>query len=161
MLVAFFGESAPDVTDEASYGPVVSALKEAASQAKEAGVVLGLENSLNPKENKDLIGMIDHSAVKVYYDPDNMYRFGHGDAAVPGIELLGGEQIAGVHMKNNGRLLQQKGRVDWAAAFRALTEIGYDGWLIFETQHESHEQCKEMTRRNIAYVKEHFCPPPG
>lgn len=161
MLVAFFGKNAPDMTDKQSYGSVVSILKEAAPRAQEAGIVLGLENSLSPKGNKDLVDRIEHPAVKVYYDPDNMYQYGHGEEAVPGIELLGPERIVAFHAKNKGRILQETWRIDWAAAFQALTEIRYDGWLVFETQHKNHQECKEMTQHNIAFIKEHFCPPPG
>jgi len=159
MLVAFFRKNAPDMTDKQSYGPVVSLLREVAPRAQEAGVILGLENSLSPKDNTDLIDRIDHPAVKVYYDPDNMYHYGHGEKAIPGIELLGPERIAAVHVKNNGHILQEKLRIDWTAAFQALTEIAYDGWLVFESKHESHKQCKEMTRQNIIFIKEHFRPP--
>ena len=159
MLVAFFGKNAPDMKDEKSYGPVVSILKDAAPRAQEVGIILALENSLSPKENKELVDRIDHPAVKVYYDPDNMVQYGHGAEAVPGIELLGAERIAGFHAKNKGRILQESGRVDWVAAFNALTGINYDGWLIFETQHKSHQTCKEMTKQNIAFIKEHYRPP--
>ena len=161
MLVAFFGKNAPDMADRQSYGPVVSILRDVATRAQEAGIILGLENSLSPKENRDLVDIIDHPAVKVYYDPDNMYQYGHGDEAVPGIELLGPARIAGFHAKNEGRILRETWRIDWAAAFGALTEIRYDGWLVFETQHENHQQCREETVQNIAFIKEHFRPPPG
>lgn len=161
MLIAFFRDDAPDMTSEESYGPVVSVLREIAPKAQEAGIILGLENSLSPQENKSLVDMVDHPAVKVYYDLDNMYHYGHGEDAVPGIELLGNERIATVHVKNNGRLLQDHWRIDWPAAFEALTGIAYDGWLIFETRHESHEQCKAMTKENIALIEQHFRPPRG
>ena len=161
MLVAFFGKNAPDMADRQSYDPVVSVLRDVAPRAQEAGIVLGLENSLSPKENRDLVDRIDHPCVKVYYDLDNMYQYGHGEEAVPGIELLGPARIAAVHVKNKGRILQETWRIDWAAAFQALTEIRYGGWLVFETQHESHQECKEMTKQNIAFIKEHFRPPPG
>jgi L-ribulose-5-phosphate 3-epimerase len=161
ILVAFFGKNAPNMVDKQSYEPVVSLLRDVAPRAQEAGILLGLENSLSPKDNKDLVDRIGHPAVKVYYDLDNMYQYGHGAEAVPGIELLGLERIAAVHVKNKGRILQETGRIDWAAAFQALTEIRYDGWLVFETQHKSHQQCKEMTRQNIAFIKDHFRPPLG
>ena len=161
MLVAFFGKNAPDMADKQSYGPVVSILKDVAPRAQEAGIVLGLENSLSPKENSQLVDRIGHPAVKVYYDPDNMYQHGHGDEAVPGIDLLGPSRIAAVHVKNKGRILQETWRIDWAVAFGALTEIRYDGWLVFETQHKNHQACKEMTQQNIAFIKEHFRPPLG
>ena len=161
MLVAFFRENAPDMTDKQSYGPVVSLLKEVAPHAQEAGVVLGLENSLSPKDNMDLVDRIDHPCVKVYYDLDNMYHYGHGKDAISGIEWLGLERIAAIHVKNNGRILQDAWRIDWASAFQVLTEIGYDGWLVFESRHKNHQECKEMTQQNIAFIKEHFRPPLG
>lgn len=161
MLVAFFGKNAPNMADKQSYEPIVSILKEIAPRAEEAGVILGLENSLSPKDNKDLVDRVDHPAVKVYYDPENMYQFGHPDQAVPGIALLGPERITAVHVKNKGRVLTDAWRVDWTAAFRSLTEMRYDGWLIFESEHKNHQECKETTRQNIAFIKEHFSPPLG
>ena len=161
MLVAFFKKDAPGMADKKSYVPVVSLLKEVAPRAQEAGIVLGLENSLSPKDNKDLVDRIEHPAVKVYYDPDNMFQYGHGKEAVPGIELLGLSRICAVHVKNKGRTIQETGRIDWAAALQALTKIRYDGWLVFETQHKNHNQCKEMIQQNITFIKEHFSPPPG
>jgi L-ribulose-5-phosphate 3-epimerase len=161
MLVAFFRKNAPDMSDKQSYGPIVSLLKDVALHAQEAGVILGLENSLSPKDNKDLVDRIDHPSVKVYYDLDNMYYYGHGKEAVPGIQLLGLERIAAVHVKNNGRVLQDAWRINWASAFQAMTEIAYDGWLVFESRHKSHQECRKMTQQNIAFIKEHFRPPPG
>src|SRR5512133_971826 len=72
VLVAFFGKGAPDMNVEASYGPVVSTLQKAATIAAEAGVVLGLENSLSPADNAKLVDLVGHSAVRVYYDLYNM-----------------------------------------------------------------------------------------
>lgn len=159
MLVAFFGKNAPNMTDKKSYEPVVTLLKEVAPHAEEAGVVMGLENSLSPKENMELVDRIDHSCVKVYYDLDNMFQYGHGNDAVAGIKLLGLDRIAAVHVKNKGRILQDNWRINWAGAFQALTEIGYDGWLVFESEHKSHQQCREMTQQNITFIKEHFVTP--
>lgn len=159
MLVAFFGRNAPNMADKESCEPIVSLLRDVAPRAQDAGIVLGLENSLSPQENKDLVDAVDHPAVKVYYDLDNMHQYGHGGEAVAGIELLGLERIAAVHVKNKGRVLQDAWRVDWAAALQALTAIRYDGWLVFESEHKSHPQCRDMTRQNIAFIKEHFRPP--
>ena len=161
MLVAFFGKNAPDMADKQSYGPIISVLRDVAPRAQEVGIVLGLENSLSPKDNRDLVDRIDHPSVKVYYDLDNMYQYGHGKQAVPGIGLLGPARITAVHVKNKGRILQEAWRIDWAAALQALTDINYDGWLVFESKHKNHQECREMTQQNIAFIKEHFRPPPG
>jgi L-ribulose-5-phosphate 3-epimerase len=159
MLIAFFRDNAPDMSDKNSYGPVVDILKAVAPRAREAGIILGLENSLSPADNKKLVDLIDDPNVQVYYDPDNMYYYGHEDEAVPGIKLLGKERIAAFHVKNNGRQLSHNWRVDWAKAFSELTGIQYEGWLIFESSHENHAECIKTTKANIEFIKNHFQPP--
>jgi sugar phosphate isomerase/epimerase len=159
MLIAFFGKSAPDMSDVVFYDRIVKILKEVAPRAKEAGIVIGLENSLSPADNKKLVDMVDDPNVKVYYDPENMYNFGHPNEAIPGIKLLGKERIAAVHVKNNGRLISNNWRVDWVQALQELTDIQYEGWLTFETDHTNHIQCVKETEENIDFIKTHFKPP--
>ena len=153
ILVAFFRANAPDMNDESSYGPVVELLREAARPARDAGVVLGLENSLSPADNKKLIDLIAEESVKVYYDPHNMEHYGHTDLSVPGIKLLGKERICQVHVKNEDRLIEEPGRVDWPAAFAAFNEIGYEGWYVFESKHTGPEQLIASTAKNIEFLK--------
>lgn len=159
MLVAFFDKSSPNMSDERAYGPVIDILKKVASRAREAGIVLGLENSLNPADNKKLIDLIGEPNVLVYYDLDNMYEYGYGQQAVAGIKILGKERLAAIHVKNKGQLLSHRWRVDWAGAFQALSDIQYEGWLMFETTHENYAQCIEETQENIAFIKKTFAPP--
>ena len=154
ILVAFFRDNCPSMDDESEYGPVVELLQRAAPAARDAGVVLGLENSLSPADNAKLVDLIADPAVKVYYDLDNVEFYEHTGLAVPGIELLGRERICQVHVKNEERLIEQPGRVDWRAAFAALKRIGYDGWYVFESRHSSREQMVEATERNIAFIRE-------
>ncbi|MEZ5393660.1 MAG: hypothetical protein R2724_12510 [Bryobacterales bacterium] len=92
--------------------------------------------------------------MKVYYDLDNCEYYKHTGQAVPGIELLGRDRICQVHVKNEARLIEEPGRVDWRAAFAALERIGYDGWYVFESSHSSREQMIEATERNIAFIRE-------
>ena len=108
-------------------------LREVAPRAAEAGVILGLENSLSPADNVKLVDLVGHPAVRVYYDVHNMATYRHGDQAVPGIKLLGKERICAVHVKNGMLRIEEPGPIDWPAAFRAFNEIGYDGWYVFET----------------------------
>lgn len=159
ILVAFFKESAPDMNLEASYGPVVSTLRKAAAAAADAGVVLGLENSLSPADNRKLVDLVGHPAVRVYYDLHNMATFGHGPEAVPGVKLLGRERICAVHVKNGNNLIEQPGPIDWPAAFAAFNEIGYDGWFTYETSHKSVAACLADTARNNAFLAKHIRMP--
>jgi sugar phosphate isomerase/epimerase len=159
ILVAFFKENGPDMNREESFGPVVSTLRKAAVAAADAGVVVGLENSLSPADNLKLVDLVGHPAVKVYYDLHNMATYGHGPEAVPGVKLLGRERICAVHVKNGDKLIEQPGPIDWAAAFAAFNEIGYDGWFTYETQHQSVVACLAETPRNNAFLAKHIHMP--
>jgi L-ribulose-5-phosphate 3-epimerase len=156
ILVAFFKKDAPDMDHEESYGPIVTTLRRAAAAAADAGVVLGLENSLSPAENVKLVDLINHPAVRVYYDLHNMATYGHGAEAVPGVKLMGRERICAVHVKNGDKLIEQPGPIDWAAAFAAFNEIGYDGWFTYETSHKTVGDCIADTARNNAFLEKHL-----
>ena len=159
ILVAFFKQDAPDMSREESYGPIVRMLQETARPAADAGVVMGLENSLSPADNKKLVDLVDHPAVQVYYDPYNMVYYGHGEEAIPGVKLLGRQRICAVHVKNGKNLVEEPGLIDWAAAIRALNEIRYDGWYVYETSHDSVQDCIEDTGKNNAFLERHVRMP--
>jgi sugar phosphate isomerase/epimerase len=153
ILVAALGNNCPKMDNEASYGPVVELLRKMAPVAAGSGVTLGIENSLGVEGNKKLIDLVNEPAVRVYWDLDNVEMYGHTGESVKGLESLGASRICQVHCKNEDRLLEQPGRVDWAAAFKKLKQIGYEGWYVFETRHSSPEQCVEATRKNIDFLK--------
>jgi L-ribulose-5-phosphate 3-epimerase len=159
ILAAFFNQSAPDMSREDSYGPVVANLKQAAPGAADAGVVIGLETSLSPADNAKLVDLVGHPAVRVYYDVYNMATFGHGSEAVPGVKLLGKDRICAVHVKNGDRLIEEPGPIDWAAAFAAFNEIGYEGWFTYETSHKSTSACLTDTARNSVFLAKHIRMP--
>ncbi len=155
ILAAFFRDNAPDMNDESSYGPVVQLLRAAAPTAADAGVIIGLENSLSPADNKKLADLVNHPSVKIYYDLFNMAFYGHAAEVIPGVALLGKERICQVHAKNGEKLLSEPGPVDWPKALEALNKIGYDGWYVLETKHSSPEQVVEATRTNIEFLRSH------
>jgi sugar phosphate isomerase/epimerase len=161
ILLAFFKQNAPDMNESVSYEPVVALLQKTARDAANAGVVMGLENSLSPGDNKKLVDLVDHPAVGVYYDPHNMAHYGHADQAVPGIRLLGKSRLAMVHVKNGNSLIEQPGPIDWPAAFQQFNEIQYDGWYIYETAHESTADCIEDTKKNNSFLRSHILMPTG
>jgi len=159
ILLAFFRQNAPDMTSEQSYGPIVSMLQDTAKYAADAGVIMGLENSLSPADNKKLVDLVDHPAVGVYYDLHNMAYYGHGNQAIPGVKLLGKERICMVHVKNQNMLLEEPGLIDWAAAFRQFNDIQYEGWYVYETGHDSTRDCIEDTKKNNAFLQKHVKMP--
>jgi L-ribulose-5-phosphate 3-epimerase len=161
LLAAFFDKSAPNMNDESSYGPLVELLQRGAPLAADMGITLGLENSLSPADNLRLLNLVDHPSVKVYYDVANFVSFGFADQAISGIALLGKERICQVHVKNEARLISEPGLIDWTDAFRAFNNIGYEGWYIFESEHNSRSQMIEATKKNIGFMKEHCRMPTG
>ena len=155
LLLAFFKKQAPDMTRKDSYGPIVAMLREVAPRASDAGVKLGLENSLSPADNARLVDLVGHPAVGVYYDLHNMAFYGHGEHAIPGIKLLGKERICAVHVKNGDKLIEEPGPIDWAAAFREFNAIGYEDWYVYETSHDNIEDCIKDTQRNNVFLRQH------
>lgn len=159
LLLAFFQSHAPDMTNKDAYAPIVAMLKATAASAADAGVVLGLENSLSPADNARLVDMVGHPAVRVYYDLHNMATYGHGEQAIAGVQLLGKERICAVHVKNGDQRIDEPGPIDWAAAFRALNEIGYEGWYVYESNHDSVQDCIQDTEKNNTFLRQHVRMP--
>jgi sugar phosphate isomerase/epimerase len=153
ILVAAFNKNCPQMDSEASYGPVVTMLQKIAGAASNAGVTIGLETSLSPADDAKLVDLVARPSVKVYYDADNVERFGHKDASVPGYAVLGLKRIGQIHVKNEGNLLEEPGRVNWSAAIAEIKKLGYKGWLVFESSHRDAEQCVEATTKNIAFMR--------
>src|SRR5262245_38310523 len=72
ILVAFFSKG--DLLDsggkvkKADVDIVVKRLQAAAPRAKDAGVILGIENYLDAEQNARILDRIGHESVKIYYD---------------------------------------------------------------------------------------------
>jgi len=151
ILIALYNDNCPKMDDESSYAPVVDLLQKLAPMAASANVSLGLETSLSPSDEKKLLTLINHPAVRSYYDTTNCEGY-HPGEAVPGIKLMG-PRIVQCHFKNGDQLLEaQNSPVDWRAALKALNAIHYSGWYVFETKHSSPEQCIQATTENIKFV---------
>lgn len=152
-LTTAFRNNCPDMSHEESYGPAVALLQSVASAAADAGVTIAMETTLTPADDKKLIDLVDRPSVKVNYDADNTESFGYHGQGVLGFEVLGAARIGQIHLKNEDRLLEEPGRIDWVAALKAVRGIGYRGWLVLETRHSAPEQCIEATRKNVEFIK--------
>lgn len=152
VLVPGFRETCPKMDDEASYGPVVQLLKKLAPVAEDSGIALGLELSLTTDEYVKLLGLVDHPAVRAYWDATGTESMVHNGEGIKGIEVLGAK-IVQMHLKNNREpLMEVPGLVDWSKAWPAIRKSGFEGWFVFETPHASPEACIEETKKNIAWV---------
>jgi sugar phosphate isomerase/epimerase len=154
LLVPSFRANCPDLAKPEQFEPVAEMFRRLGPRAAEAGVVLGWENSLSPEDNKRAIDAIAHQSVRVYYDLDNMFHYEHKEHVVSGIRLLGRERICQVHVKNEERLLEETGRVDWRAALAEFKALDYEGWYVFESRHTGEAQLIESTTKNIRFLRE-------
>lgn len=131
LLVPFFGEMR--ITDQAGSERAITELKSLAPEAEEAGVVLAVECTLNAADTLQIIEGVGSSAVRVYFDMANALYYGYD----PVTEVRGlGSAIWQVHVKDatpDNIVPLRQGEVDVPGVIRALREIGYDGYLSFET----------------------------
>jgi sugar phosphate isomerase/epimerase len=154
ILVAFFGKGSlfeGRKVKTADVDKVVERLKAAAPKAKEAGVILGIENTLDAKQNAEILDRIGSPAVKIYYDCYNLQGQGYD---VPAEIRFLKDRIAIFHFKNGGDYLDN-GKLKFEPIAEAIKEIGYKGWIVLETSHPSKNAAAD-TKRNADYVRKLF-----
>ncbi len=134
---------------------VVEALRQIVPRAEDAGVALGLENTLSAKQNLEIIDQIGSKMAQVYYDLGN--STGNGYDVFNELRLLGNDRICEVHLKDwKTKLLgSEEGEVEFQKHAQVLTEIGYDKWLVLETSGRENK-FMEDTRANVAFAKRLF-----
>lgn len=141
--------------NDESVDSVVKTLRQIVPRARDAGVIIGLENTLSAKQNLQIIDRIGSDMVKVYYDVGNSWGNGYD---VPGeIRMMGNDLICEVHLKdwNTSMLGNEGAMVDMTVCAGALEDIGYDKWLVLETSGRRN-RFVEDTRANVAFVKKTF-----
>lgn len=156
ILVAFFGKGdlldAQGQVKQAELEVVVARLKAAAPRAKDAGVILAIENYLNGEQNARILDRIGHEAVQVYYDVYNTgVAKGHNVPA--DVRLLAG-RIAQFHFKNGPKYLDED-RAWFETVAAAIKGIGYRGWVVLETSSPSKDPVADA-RRNGQFVRQLF-----
>jgi L-ribulose-5-phosphate 3-epimerase len=153
ILVAFFGKGdllgpdgkvkAPDVD------VVVQRLKAAAPRAKDAGVILGIENYLDARENARILERVNHDSVRIYYDVFNTGATKGYD--VPAELRFLKDRVAQVHFKNGPNLLES-GQVKFEPIAAALKDINFKGWIVLETSSPSKDAVADV-KRNAAFAR--------
>jgi L-ribulose-5-phosphate 3-epimerase len=132
------------VRPEECFTRIVDALGGLAEQAREHGVIIGLENEHacnigTGEETGRLMVAIDHPNLKVVWDPANALVA--GETPFPdGYRRIPTSRIAHVHAKDctveDHRptwCALGEGAVGWTGQIAALANDGYRGWLSLET----------------------------
>jgi len=139
VLVPFLGKATIEL--ETELDRVIAGLDELAEDAENAGVVLGIESTLNVNQQLYLVSHLEaFTSVKVYYDTGNALARKFDPATF--LRDLGPDKVCQMHFKDV-RLRQDvppdfdmplgAGDVDFPAIASALQAMRYDGWIILET----------------------------
>jgi sugar phosphate isomerase/epimerase len=147
MLLPFFGKGA--LTTRAEMDHVGDALRALAPAAEEAGVILGLENTISAEDNVRIMDRARSTAVLVYYDVGNSTN--NGFDPVKEIRWLGARRICQIHLKDNPHYLGE-GKIHFPSLMRVIAETGFRGFANLETSSPSKSIEKDMAR-NLAYVR--------
>lgn len=149
------GEFSSYELDDQRVERVVAALRQIVPRAEDAGIALGLENTLTAKQNLDIIERIGSEIVQVYYDVGN--STGNGYDVPNEIRLLGRERICEVHLKDwKTKILgSPEGQVNMLKCAEAFAAINYNKWFVLETSGRKGKFIED-TRKNVAFVKKTF-----
>ncbi|HNT89731.1 MAG TPA: TIM barrel protein, partial [Candidatus Hydrogenedentes bacterium] len=132
---------------------VVQRLKDAAPRARDADVVLGLENTLSAKDNLMILDRVAHESVRVYYDVGNS-TYNKYDVPAEIREL--GDRICQIHFKDGAYYLGE-GKVAMEPIAEAIADIGYQGWVVLETAIPSKDRDADF-RRNAEFLRRLLAP---
>lgn len=141
VFLVVAGQQEPRTEYARSYETAVLTIREAARYAADLGVVIGVENVLtsmltSPGEYARFIADVDHPSVQAYLDFGNGMSVGRGYPENWITALRG--RISMVHAKDYDQALHTyvccgQGDIQWEDTFAALSDVGYDGYLIIET----------------------------
>ncbi len=132
--IGYFSGAGP-TADEWKWG--VESMRAVAEHAGKVGVKLGVE-ALNRFEcyflnchadSARFVREVDHPACGMMYDTfhSNIEEKGIKDAV-----KVGGDKLIHIHISENDRGTPGQGHVHWKDNFDAITEMGYDNWLVIE-----------------------------
>jgi hexulose-6-phosphate isomerase len=163
-FVGPFESGPPVVADyERAYDRAVDDFGELAVDAREAGVVLGVETVWNkfltsPLEMRAFLDAVGSPHVGAYLDVGNVLRTGYPEHW---IRILG-SRVCKVHLKDyvvkvgnlNGFVDLLRGDVDYQAVMAALREVGYDDYLVVEMfpKAELAAHCVRQAAQDVAHI---------
>lgn len=132
--IGVFSGTGP-TTDEQNWGADV--LRQSAEFAKQHNVTLVVEY-LNrfecyflttARDAKALVQKVNHSHFRTMYDT---FHANIEEKDIAGTIQAVADVVVHVHISENDRGTPGTGHVHWDETFKALRQVGYDGWLTIE-----------------------------
>lgn len=130
ILLPHFGPMEPNL-DDPRLEPDLRGIREAVDESGNSDIVMCVECTVDLETMQGVVEIADHPQIGIYFDMGNLKNEGHDPGAM--IRALGTEGVKMVHAKEAGAELLGDGEVDLQDVADALREIGYDGWIAFET----------------------------
>jgi sugar phosphate isomerase/epimerase len=156
ILLPFFGRA--ELVDDTEIDRAAIAFRPLCEAAGDRGVTLCYEGTLPAQRIRILAERVGSPAFGCYFDLANSVPRGLDSATE--IRALG-ELVRRVHFKDArvqpGDCRPGLGVVDFAASSEALSEIGYEGWLVLETPPGP----PELVSRDLAFARSVFPSLPG
>lgn len=139
---------------------IVSRLKEVGKIAEKAGVVIGIETSLDAKTELQLLKDIGSPAIKSYFNFENALQ--NGRDLHKELQTLGKNNIVQIHCTNSdGQWLQNDSKINLEKVKGTLDKMGWSGWLVIERSRDAKDprNVKWNFSANTTYVKSVFQGP--
>jgi len=147
-----------DLTKNPEIRPeLVKRLKIVGKMASKAGVVIGIETSLDAEGDVKLLSEVNSSAIKIYYNFQNPLVAGRD--LYKELKILGKKRICQIHCTDTDDvLLPYNKRLEMNKVKNTLDEIGWSGWLVVERSRDKNDprNVKKNFGTNIDYLKHIF-----
>ncbi len=115
---------------------IVERLKMAGEKAEAAGVVIGIETSLDAAAEVKLLEKTGSPAIKIYFNFQNPLEAGRD--LYEELKILGADRICQIHCTDtDGVWLENNPRIDMKKVKETLDEMGWSGWLVIERSRDA------------------------
>ncbi len=136
---------------------IVERLKVAGKMAKKAGVVIGIETSLDARGDVQLLNEINSPAIKIYFNFSNPLK--EGRDLHEELRILGKKRICMIHCTDeDGVWLENNKRLDMYKVKQTLDDMGWKGWLVIERSRDQTDptNVRKNFTANTNYMKKIF-----
>ena len=136
---------------------IVERLKQIGKNAEAAGIVIGIETSLDARGEVELLDEIGSPAIRICFNFSNALSAGRD--LYKELEILGKDRICEIHCTNkDGVWLQNDPQIDMKKVKKTLDELGWRGWLLVERSRDASNphDVRGNFGANVTYLKSIF-----
>ncbi|TGE24212.1 sugar phosphate isomerase/epimerase [Hymenobacter aquaticus] len=136
---------------------IVERLKVVGHMARKAGVVVGIETSLDAKGEVELLREIGSKHIQIYFNFSNPLK--EGRDLHQELKTLGRKRICQIHCTDeDGVWLENNPRLDLRKVKQTLADMNWQGWLVIERSRDATDprNVKRNFGANAAYLKSIF-----